>query len=226
MHASFAVFLGFSGATGCVPRARMCHEASDCVSQTVCVAGRCHSVKANVRAAIEASQRLVFRPVDIGYVSPEEGTPEGSLPSVAPFGSGGEKLFLRFDVALPAGLTIVEAYVVLHQASSSRDDSGQVALHAARIVGSWSGHTVSWRRQPRLFETKAPSTTRSGRDGPLVRIDVTELVERWTRRDALEQGIAVLAESSSKRGITVALDERDGDPEGRDTAPFLEVYAR
>ncbi len=194
------------GACGCVARARMCSATEDCGAQGACVAGRC--LRSGSVAAIQSARRVVAAPVATAYLAQGAPASAGVLPTACTLGKASEpdaRLLLRFAVPIPAGATILEAYLLLPRAESIDVDPTAVALHAARVVEPWDPRAVSWARQPRLEETRAPSTTVSARTGPLVRIDVRALVQRWRLRDGRDQGIAVVAENVSPTGIAFAL---------------------
>ncbi len=213
----------------------MCAASSECGDKGACVAGRCQLEKASVRPAVDSARRLVLRPVDIAYVQRGDRAGGGGLPPLFALGKDGGKLFLRFDAAIPKTATVVEAYVVLRRAPVVDDDPTPISLHATRIVDGWSGRSVSWALQPRSAETRSPSTVVEPSGSPLVRLDVRELVRHWSRRDPIDQGIAVVAENETSTGTTFALTgaglpvepvtpARTGwTPE---TEPFLELYLR
>jgi len=230
-------------ASACVPRARMCTASSDCADKNACVAGRCQIEKPTMKPAVDSARRLVFRPVDIAYVSSRDEPARGSLPAVFALGRDRAKLFLRFAVTVPKAANVVEAYVVLRRSAIVDDDPTPVSLHATRIAEPWSGGSVSWAIQPRTTETRSPSTLVEPGGRALVRLDVRELVREWARRDPLDQGIAIVADDETRTGTTFALSavgaERAlADPValGRggshaqgvapDVEPYLELYVR
>ncbi len=192
-------------ASACVPRARMCTASAECADKGACVAGRCQIEKPTVKPAVDSARRIVVRPVDLAYVKSGDGPSGGALPPVFALGRDGSKLFLRFAVAVPSTASVVEAYVVLRRSPIVDDDPAPISLHATRIVESWAGGSVSWAMQPRLAETRSPSTLVEPAGSPLVRVDVRELVRHWARRDPLDQGIALVADNESRTGTTFAL---------------------
>ncbi len=161
--------------------------------------------------------------MELGYVGPDHAEP-GALPPVAVLGAHDETLYLRFDVALPPGSKVVEAYVVLRRPATALDDPDAVTLHAASIVGPWSGREISWRHQHRLFDANFPATTVTGHEGSLVRVDVAGLVDRWAYQPSGSHGIAIVGESKAGRGMTIALLEQAEPNATLDTRPFLELY--
>ena len=87
----------------------MCTGARDCAGQSSCVAGRC--VASGAAVAISTARRMLYDPVEIGYVR-RGGPPE--LPAIASLGrSDGALAFLRFSVPLPPDAGVVEAYLLL-----------------------------------------------------------------------------------------------------------------
>ncbi len=154
---------------------------------------------------------------------------------------------LRFSVALPQTANIIEAYVVLRRATVVDDDPTPISLHATRIVEAWEGRSTCWAMQPRSTETRFAPTTTVEPGGPtLVRLDVRELVRQWARRDASDNGIAIVAENESRTGTTFALTafgnerssdepirtgrgssvDRAGSSTAPDVEPYLELYLR
>lgn len=228
-------------ASACVPRHRMCTASSDCADKNACVAGRCQIEKGTLKPAVDSARRLVVRPVDIGYVRRGDGPSGGTLPMLVALGRDGGKLFLRFSVVLPPAASVVEAYVILRRAAVVDDDPIPVSLHATRIVEPWGGGSVSWAMQPRVAETRLPSTVVEPGGTPLVRLDVRDLVRHWPRHDPADQGIAIVADHETRTGTTFALSAAGsvepswlGEPAGRggfssvgpDVEPYLELYVR
>jgi hypothetical protein len=218
----------------------MCTATAECDGRSACVGGRCQPEKATVKPAVDSARRVVVRPVDVAYVRSGDAASRGALPPVFALGRDGGKLFLRFSATVPAGPSIVEAYVVLRRSTIVDDDPAPVSLHATRIVEPWVGGSVSWALQPRVAETRSPSTLVEPSGTPIVRVDVRDLVRYWSRHDPADQGIAVVAESESGTGTTFALTATGVErapPEGAgrgpfvspgasDVEPYLELYVR
>jgi hypothetical protein len=202
----------------CAARPKMCATPVDCPpAWGACVAGRCQPASGAVVQQAE-TRRLVVEPVDLAYVRRGDGARGGLVPTVFRLGAGpdGEAiLLLRFQVTLPALARVAEAYVVLDRSDAIDVDPASgpsIALHAARIVERWDGDSVSWARLPRLDDARSP-TTRVALGRARVRIDVREIVRRWRRHDAADQGIAVVADGASPTGVAFALaptDVREG----------------
>ncbi|MBX3191519.1 MAG: DNRLRE domain-containing protein [Labilithrix sp.] len=217
------------GAAACAPRPRMCVSSSECATTgrqaAACVAGRCQPSSPNVKPAVDASRRIVVHPVDMAYVRRGEGASE-ALPSMFALGKDSAILFLRFSVALPSPANVVEAYVVLHREGAVDDDPAPISLHATRIVEAWEGRSMSWARQPRIVETRAPATLVEPGGSPLVRLDVRDLVRQWSRHDPRDQGIAIVAENESRTGTAFALTAGAEARVASDVEPYLELYVR
>lgn len=236
---SLALFAGCAlFAAGCAPRARMCTASGECGGRGACIAGRCQLEKATLKPAIDSARRLVVHPVDIGFTSSAESAhgAGGSLPAVLALGRDSTRLLLRFALTLPAGINVVEAYVVLRRATVVDDDPRASAFRAARIVEPWTGGAIPWGRAPRLVDARLPVTTVEPGTSPLVRVDVRDVVRGWARRDPADQGLAIVAEGAGGTGTTIALTGSGLESEGvsrlslassaADPEPYLEVYVR
>jgi len=193
-------------ASSCAPPPRMCAQESDCGSQASCVAGRC--VVHGATAAIDNARRMLVDPVDVGWVQRGDGR---GTPAVATFGRAGDPgvAFLRFSLPLPPEAKVVEAYVLLSRASDVDADPVPIPLHAARVISPWDSRSLSWAHQPTVEEVGAPVTLVTPSAGPLVRIDVKDIVQRWRRRDRDELGLAIVADGQSVTGIALALGPTD-----------------
>ena len=203
---SLAAALVLLATASCAPAPRMCALQTDCGSQASCVAGRC--VARGATAAIDNARRLLFEPLDVGWVQRGDG---GRTPAVATLGRSGEPgiAFLRFGVPLTPETKVVEAYILLERASDVDADPAPVALHAARVDTPWDSRSLSWARQPHVQEIGAPVTLVTPAAGPLVRVDVRDLVQRWRQRARDELGVAVVAEGESATGVAFALGPTD-----------------
>ena len=192
-------------ATACVSRPRMCVAPSECGAEATCVAGRCQ--RNQTLPQIQNARRVLATPVAMAYVRRGDPANDGALPATFTLGratDGDARLFLRFDVPLPREANIVEAYVVLHRAGADVDPTA-IALHAARVVSPWDPRAVSWAIQPAIEDVRAPATFVTPAGRRLVRIDVRDLVGRWRAHDPRDQGIAVVAESTTATGVSFAL---------------------
>jgi hypothetical protein len=136
----------------------------------------------------------------------------------------GAVLYLRFSVPLPKDANVLEAYLLLDRSESVDVDPQAITLHAARIVEPWDGRFVSWLDQPRVEDTRSPSTTVTP-SRELVRVDVRDLVLRWRAHDPRDQGIALLAEGASKTGLVFALTATTEGAAER-LGPRLELYVK
>jgi hypothetical protein len=191
----------------------MCTSPGECGAQSSCIAGRCLAHGAT--PAIDTARRLLFAPVDMAYVRHDAESWRGAGTAIlgAP-GDGGAVLFLRFSASIPPDGNVLEAYLVLDRATEVDADPLPIALHAARVVDHWDSRAISWARQPRVEEVGAPVTRVFASAGPLVRLDVRALVERWRRRARDDFGIAVLVDSGSATGMAFALAPEAAEPEG------------
>jgi hypothetical protein len=206
------------------PPQRMCTAASDCGgSSSSCVAGRC--IATGAVPAISTARRVVYEPVDVGYVrrgGPEpRGTPAAG--AFATFGVPGEpRMFVRFEVALRPDETLIEAFLAIERAPDVAADPATITLHAAPVVERWDGRLVSWGSQPRIEELGLPRTPVSAAGGARVRLDVRALLERWRRQRSSGEGVslAVLSDGESASGVTFAATP------GRSRGPELELYLR
>lgn len=233
----------------CVERDRLCMSTIECGTASACVAGRCQAILKDdagrpIPPEIESPEvrRVVASPTDVAYVSASGGSSPSALPPVLVLGRAGDDaaLLLRFAVPIDEHESVVEAYVLLDRADVVESDPYPIALHAARIVDAWDGRSISWARQPRWEETGSPAAVVTGGGRPLVRIDVRDLVSHWKERDPRDQGIAILANVTSKTGMAFAAASSVSDrgptsmlgaaPEDRASwvaaPPRLELYLR
>jgi hypothetical protein len=215
-RARLAWILPVAVAASCAPPPRMCAQESDCGAQASCVAGRC--VVHGATAAIDNARRMLVEPADVGWVHQGDAT---GTPAVALMGRAGDPgiAFLRFELPLRPEVKVVEAYLLLERASNIDTDPGAIALHAARVISHWDSRSLTWAHQPAIEEVGSPVTLVTASAGPLVRIDVKDIVQRWRRRDRDELGVALLAEGQSVTGVAVALGTTD--VEGSRVDPVL-----
>jgi hypothetical protein len=192
----------------------MCAQESDCGPQASCVAGRC--VAHGATPAIDTARRLLFAPLDVGYVRREGGEHGAEAPVLATFGRSGDPAmaFLRFSVPLAPEAVVLEAYVLLDRATSVDADPVPIALHTLRVVTTWDPRSLSWATQPHVEELGSPVTLVSPGTGPLVRLDVRDLVQRWRKRRRDDLGLAIVSDGESRTGVAFALAPSDG---ARDT---------
>ncbi len=193
-------------ASGCATRARMCGAPNECGLGQGCVAGRC--MPDGGVPAIQNAKRILVTPVDVAFVRRGDAPNGGALPPVVALGRAADAealLLLRFNVAIPKDATVLEAYVMLERTAAVDSDPTPITLHAARIVDPWDGRSISWALQPRIEETRSPSTTVDPAARALVRLDVRDLVNHWRRHEKSDQGIAVLADTTSATGMAFAL---------------------
>ena len=202
----------------------MCTASSECTTQSACVAGRCQPDKPNVKPAIDAARRLIVRPVDVAYLRRGDDASGGALPPLFALGKDSAVLMMRFSVALAPTTNVVEAYVVLRRSEAVDDDPTPISLHATRIVQPWRGRSTSWALQPSIVDARLPATVVEPGGPSLVRLDVRDLVRQWPKHDASDQGIAIVAESETRSGMTFAF--RSSGAPAPDVEPYLELYVR
>jgi hypothetical protein len=204
------------------PPQRMCTAASDCGGgSSACVAGRC--IAGGAVPAISTARRVVYEPVDVGYVrrggDDSAGTPGAA--AMATLGLAGDpRLFLRFDVSLGPDDRLVEAFLAIERAPEVAADPIAITLHAAVVVDRWDGRRLSWGSQPRVQELGLPQTPVSPAAGKRVRLDVRGLLELLRRRRSGDISLAVLSDGESATGVTFAMTP------GRVRGPELELYLR
>ncbi len=168
--------------------------------------------------AISTARRLVYEPVDVGYISRGE---QASPGAVAMLGrTGGTRAFLRFAVTLRPEESVVEAFLAIERAPDVASDPVPIVVHAVRVLDRWDGRSLSWATQPRVEDVGLPETRVSPASGARVRLDVRELVQRWRRRETTPLALAVLADAASSTGIAFALAP------GRSRGPELELYVK
>jgi|CZKU01.1.fsa_nt_gi hypothetical protein len=203
--------LAATGPLGCVRPLRMCTMSGDCGALSSCVAGRC--VTHGAVPAIATAHRMLFEPVELGYVRRDrDGAREApAAPAVATLGPGGGRVFMRFAVPIAPEVTIVEAYVLVDRILSVDADPAPIAVHLARVADPWDSRSLSWALQPRIEELGSPVTRVLPSAGAVVRLDARLLVERWRlRRRSDELGIAIVAAEDVPSGP----DARPGSNRG------------
>lgn len=225
--------------SGCGARARMCASPAECGAQASCVAGRCQ--RTGGVPAIQTARRIVLEPVAVAYVRRGDAMRGGALPPSFTLGreSDGEaRLYLRFDAPIPRETTVVEAYLLLERTSDLDSDPAPIMLHAARVIDTWDPRSIAWARQPRIEETRSPSTTITSAGRSRVRLDVKDLVVRWKSHDKSDQGLVILADTKSPTGIAFAfapsgnergpgsLSEEAIAPAPLGLPPELEIYMK
>jgi hypothetical protein len=215
----------------------MCTMGGDCAATSSCVAGRC--VANGAALAISTARRVLYEPVAVGFVR-RGGEP--GLPAVAALGrSDGALALFRFSLTLPPEVNVVEAYLLLDRVTDIDPDPTPIALHAVRVIDPWDGRSLSWALQPRVEEVGSPVTRVLPASGPIVRLDVRGIVERWRRREGGDFGLAVVSQPTDRTslgmGMAFALnaggasggwsDARDrGAGAAGPPGPRLELYLR
>jgi len=208
-------------ASACVVPPRMCALQGDCGGRASCVAGRC--VAHGATAAVDTARRLLFSPVDIAYVRREANGRDEVTATLGSARDPGALVFVRFSASLPPEANVLEAYLLLERATDIDADPTSVSLRAGRVIDPWDGQAISWARQPRVEDVGAPVTRVSPSAGPLVRLDVHEIVQRWRRRAGDDFGMAVIAQGRSATGMAFALAPVAGSAR---EGPRLELYVK
>jgi hypothetical protein len=174
------------------------------VSGACLAPGTAPDVEALDKFGAYRARRLVLAPVAAVRLAP--GDAEGAAPRVATLGrarDAGSMLLLRFAVDLPPDAAVMGAYVLLDRVSSLDADPGAIALHAARIASPWDVRSIAWGRAPRLEDAHLPDTRADAGSGT-VRLDVRALVQGWRQHAPDEQGIAIVADTTTPTGMTFA----------------------
>jgi hypothetical protein len=214
---------------------RAAAAGASCGPQAACVAGRCVGRESVV--SIATARRVLFEPVDVGYVrNGESAVPE---PALAWLGPGtAATVFFRFAIDLPPETTVLEAYLDLPRAADLDRDRASLVLHAARVVEAWDGRDLSWARQPRLEEVSAPRTHVLPWTAAPVRLDVRDLVRVWRRHAPDDFGVAVVADGAGRLAFALrptgtvtdnparSAEEGDGNGLVPAAAPVLELYVK
>lgn len=207
-------------ACGCVVPPSMCASEIECGSRASCVAGRC--VAYGATPVIDSARRLLFSPVDMAYVRGAAEARDAVTATLGATRDPGAVLLLRFSASLAPDANVLEAYLLLERATDFDADPTPVALRAARVIDPWDSRSLSSAREPRVQEVGAPVTRVFPSGGPLVRLDVRELVQRWRRRTGDDFGVAVTAQAASATGMGFALSPAAGQGVG----PRLELYVK
>jgi hypothetical protein len=219
----FSVLVMGAGCTR--PPPRMCASAVDCGDRGACVSGRCLPLGAT--AAVNTARRLLFAPVDVAYVHRGAGARESATAVLGSADDRDAMALLRFSVPLPPEANVIEAYLLLERPMAADSDPAPIVLRPARVVDSWDSRSVSWARQPRLEDVGAPLTRVAPSGGPLVRLDIRGLLQRWRRRAGGDFGVAVVAEEPSRSGMAFALAPvASADPRADLRGPRLELYVK
>jgi len=195
-----------------------CAGPDTCDNRQLCIAGRCAAPGSE--PAPRESQRIVVAPTDLAVVTARGES--SALPRSVPFGRqerGSVVLLLRFPTPWGNKARIAGAFLLLWPVREAPAESRPVPIAVARILEPWVGTEVSWGRLPRLSPAELSTVATSTSSRPL-RIDVTEIVKRWTRSQPDDQGIALVASAIGPDGTSYATGLGGG------LAPRLDVYVR
>jgi hypothetical protein len=181
----------------------MCASPSECSGGSACIAGRC--VAQGATAAIDNGRRLLFEPVDAAYLRRRGDHGDVPIATLGRAGDGGAVALLRFSARVPPEANVLEAYLLLERAVNvDVDPAASIALHAERVVEPWDSASVSWASSPRIEDVGAPVTRVSPTTGPLIRLEVRELVQSWRRHGHRDFGVAIVAEGTTVTGVSFA----------------------
>lgn len=166
------------------------------------------------RALEPRIDRIVVSPDLVASVSSSASDPHGAVASILVLGKKGDdrRLFFHFPVTLPDHGTLKSAELLLTKTSDVDMAPVGIELHALRIVEPWDPLTLSWPLQPRIEEALTPHAIVTPAGAKIVRIDVKAIVDGWPARDPADQGIAVLADTSSRSGASFAYISAEGRP--------------
>ncbi|MEO8799392.1 MAG: DNRLRE domain-containing protein [Polyangiaceae bacterium] len=165
------------------------------------------------------TERILVRADRIAFVEPEGNDPNGAVPSLVVLGrqGTGARVLFHFEVTLPAKGMLRSAAILLTRSSDVDMAPSPVELHAERIVDPWDARLVSWPEQPRLVDARTPHVLVRRDGAKTVRVDVTNIVQGWPLKDPSDQGVALVADSSTMTGAAFSYISRADDP------PALEV---
>lgn len=203
---------------GCMRAPVPCTTPSACGAGQTCAAGRCARAGAEV-APIDV-QRIVVAPTELAVVSSRGG--DGALPAEIPFGSaagGSMVVLLRFPTPWGNRVRITSAFLTFEPSPGALPESQPVPVSVSRVLERWSASDVTWARLPKLSATEARALAITGPPRTL-RIDVTSIVQRWSRGRADDQGIALMAPPEAPVGAIYSTGVTGA------RGPRLDVYLR
>lgn len=198
------VFALFALTGGCRPVPRMCTESVVCGTDRICVGGRCEPrTQTDIAPTIMATRRLVIPADEFAVVQRGGGDP---LSPVAVLGRDGSPtvVFMRFSVRLPPTTKLVEAHLLVRKVESALTSETPVVLRTARVLDAWDPRSVEWGAQPRVESVRTPRVPVLHGGGSWVRLDVRNIVRAWRSHDHHQQGIALVADTSTPEGVTLA----------------------
>jgi hypothetical protein len=212
--ARFALLSLATVAAGCAPPITACTEPGACGPARVCAAGRC-VLPATDPVASDAN-RVIVAASDMAVVSARGGE---TLPDeIALAGGCSPVVLLRFPTPWGNRARVVAAFLLLEFEDAASANAEPWALSVTRVLEPWSGADVSWGRLPRLSPPLVRAEVMSFPQ--VLRIDITEIVSRWSRGRTNDQGIALWASSAGAARPTYATGALRG------LGPRLDVYVR
>ena len=202
--------------SGCASRPPPpCHAPGSCERGFTCVASVC--LRAGSELAPLDAQRIVVAAEQIAVVG--RSSDGASLPPEIALGrseGAAPVVLLRFPAPWGKKVRILRAFVTLEPLPGAVPQGAPVLVSVARVLEPWSPSDVSWGRLPRMSPYEGSALTGI----ETLRIDVTEIVQRWTDGRLPDQGIALTARTETAQGATFA----SGTVGAR--GPRLDVYLR
>jgi hypothetical protein len=209
--------LALSLALGCAPRSSLCSSPATCGPGAICAAGRCSRPGSPpvapdaYRIVVAASDLAVVSARGDGAALPDDVTLAGRSPPI---------MLLRFPAPWGNRARIAAAFLTLNPEEAAVGAGGPpFTVSIARVLEPWSASSTNWGRLPRL---SAPLVTAEVTPAPFrpLRIDVTPIVQHWSRAGHDEQGIALWASSAAAIGPTYTTGALGL------AGPRLDVYVR
>ena len=198
----------------CIERDRLCASTTECGTTSACIAGRCQPTLKDDAGRVHPTCHLVAarsprRRIADGHRVREFDGARCTLPIFRPCSSSGRKgdsaaLLLRFAVPI-AGRSDRRRGVRPARPRRRRRERSEAHLAPRRPDHRRLGRTIHLLRAPAaLGRDRLARRHRHGHGRPLVRIDVRDLVTHWKARDPRDQGIAIVADDTSRTGMAFA----------------------
>ncbi len=182
------------------------------------MAGRCAALGTEITPS--DARRVLVAPSEIAVVSSNGAG--SSLPAQLPLGgagSGSIVVLMRFPTPWGNRVRVASAFLTLEPSPGALPESEPVPVAVSRVLEPWSASDVSWARLPRLSAPEARALA-TARPPKTLRIDVTAIVQRWTRERTNDQGIALMTSPQAPVGATYATGVSGA------RGPRLDVYIR
>jgi hypothetical protein len=166
------------------------------------------------------ARRVLVAPSEIAVVSSRGAGP--TLPAEIALGgtvAGSIVVLMRFPTPWGNRVRVASAFLTLEPAPGAVPESETVPIAVSRVLEPWSASNVSWDRLPRMSAPEARALA-TARPPKTLRIDVTSIVQRWTRERTNDQGIALMTAPEAPVGATYATGVSGA------RGPRLDVYIR